>query len=165
MNSAVVNVNSCVCWTVEDIVKLYSYSSELLTFVEVKWVIVKYAISGILIGTVISIGVIKLNQSDGNTLGSRSANTLAADNNFLRQQVGLISLRVSRMEMQARQLNEHANKLHMLLPYRKIVGDTVSSFTNATNGLKSQSLISAARSLRPKFQPRAVCDLNSKIYE
>jgi hypothetical protein len=116
-------------------------------------------------GTAISIGVIKLNQSAGNTLGSRSANTLAAENNFLRQQVSLILPRVNKMEMQARQLNEHANKLHMLLPYLKIVGDTVSSFTNATNELKPQSLISAARSLRPKFQPKAVCDLNSKIYE
>jgi hypothetical protein len=134
-------------------VKLYSYSSELLTFVEAKWVIAKFAIGGILIGIIILFGVIKLNQSVGSAVGSRSANTLAAENNFLRQQVSLILPRVSKMEMQARQLNEHANKLHMLLPCRKIVGGTVSSFTNATNGLKPQSLISAARSFRPWFQP------------
>lgn len=129
--------------------KLYSHSSELLTFVEAKWVITKYVISGILIGSVISFGVMKLNQSSGNALGSRSVSTLAAENNFLRQQVSLISPRVRKMEMQARQLNERANKLHMLLPYREIVGDTVSSFTNTTDGLKSQSLISAARNFRP----------------
>jgi hypothetical protein len=91
----------------------------------------------------------KLNQSSGNALGSYSVSTLAAENNFLRQQVSLISPRVRKMEMQARQLNERANKLHMRLPYRKIVGDTVSSFTNTTDGLKSQSLISAARNFRP----------------
>jgi hypothetical protein len=134
---------------VEGAVKLYSYSSELRTLVEAKGIIAKSAIGGILIGVIILFGVMKLNQSSGNALGSRSANTLVAENNFLRQQVSLISLLVSKMEMQARQLNERANKLHMLLPYRKIVGDTVSSFTDATNGLKPQSLIPSARSFRP----------------
>jgi hypothetical protein len=129
--------------------KLYSYSSELLTFVEAKWVIAKFATGGILIGTVILFGVIKLNQSVGNALGPRSVNTLAAENNFLRQQVSLISPRVSKLEMQARQLNECANKLHMLLQGGKVVGDTVSSFTNATKGFKLQSLIPAAKSFRP----------------
>jgi hypothetical protein len=127
-------------------VKLYSYSSELLTFVETKWVITKFATGGILIGTVILFGVIKLNQSVGNALGSRSVSTLASENNFLRQQVSLISPRVSKLEMQARQLNEHANKLHMLLQGGKVVGDTVSSFTNSTKGFKLQSLITAVKS-------------------
>jgi hypothetical protein len=129
--------------------KLYSYSSGLLTFVEAKWVIAKFAISGILIGIIILFGVIKLNQSVGSVVGSRSANTLTADNNFLRQQVSLILSRVSKLEMQARQLNERANKLHMLLPCRKIVGDTVSSFTNATKGFKFESLIPAEKSFHP----------------
>lgn len=120
--------------------KLYSYSSELLTSVEAKWAIAKFATSGILIGTVILFGVIQLNQSVGITVGSRSANTLAAENNFLRQQVSLISPQVSKLEMQARQLNERFNKLHMLLRGGKVVGDTVSSFTNATIGFKLQSL-------------------------
>lgn|GEM_PF-1374863 len=138
-----------MCWTVEGTLKLYSYSNELLTFVEAKWAIAKFATSGILIGTVILFGAIKLNQSVGYALESRSANTLAAENNFLRQQVSLISPRVSKLEMQARQLSEHGNKLHMFLHRRKIVGNTVSGFTNATNGFKLQSLIPAEKSFHP----------------
>jgi hypothetical protein len=113
-------------------VKLYSYSSELHAFVEATWAIAKFVTGGILVGTVILFGVITLNQSEGNALGSRPANTLAAENDFLRQQLSLISPRVSKLEMQARQLNERANTLHMLLLRRKIVGDTVLSFANAT---------------------------------
>jgi hypothetical protein len=133
---------------VEGTMKLYSYSSELLTFVEVKWVNTKFVIAGILLGIVILLGLINLNQSIGNTLGSRSANTLVAENNFLRYQANLISPRVSKIEMQASQLNEVANEFHMLLPYRKIVGNTVTSFTDATQGFKLQSLIPAEKSFR-----------------
>jgi hypothetical protein len=122
---------------VEGTVKLYSYSIELLTFVEAKWVIAKFAISGILIGTIILFGVIKLNQSVGNVLGSRSANTLAAENNFLRQQVSLISPRVSKLEMQARQLNERANEFHMLLPKYGIAKGEVK---RQVDELKNKSL-------------------------
>lgn len=129
--------------------KLYSYSSELLTFVEAKWAKAKFAACGILIGTIIFFGFIKLDQSVGNVLGSRWANTLAAENGFLRQQISLISPRVSKLEMQARQLDEHADKLQMLLPRRKIAGDTVSRFTYATNGFKLQSLIPSASSYHP----------------
>lgn len=116
-----------------------SYSSELLTFVEAK-----FAACGILMGTIIFFGFIKLDQSVGNVLESRSANTLAAENDFLRQQISLISPRVSKLEMRARQLREHADKLQML-----IAEDTVSRFTYATNGYKLQSVIPVARSFRP----------------
>ena len=138
-----------MCWKVKGAMKRYSYSSDLLELVEAKWVIVKYAISGILIGIVISFGVIKLNQSVGNALGFHSTNTLASENNFLRQQLSLISPGVSKLEMQTRQLNERANELHMLLPRRKIVGETVLKLTNATKEFKSQSLILAMKSYRP----------------
>ncbi len=124
--------------------KLYSYSSELLTFVEAKWAKAKFAACGILIGTIIFFGFIKLDQSVGNVLGSRWANTLAAENGFLCQQISLISPRVSKLEMQARQLDEHADKLQFL-----IVGNTVSRFTYATNGFKLQSLIPSASSYHP----------------
>jgi hypothetical protein len=130
-------------------VKLYSYSSELLTFVEAKRAKAKLAACGILMGTIIFFGFIKLDQSVGNALESRSANTLAAENNFLRQQISLISPRVSKLEMQASQLVERDNRLHMLLHHRMIAGDTVSRFTYATNGLKLQSLIPAVSSFRP----------------
>jgi hypothetical protein len=129
--------------------KLYYYSSKLLTFVETKWVKPKFATVGILIGIVILLGAIKLNQSVGFALGSRSVNTLAAENNFLRQQVSLISPRVSMLEMQATQLNECANNLHLLLHGSKIVGDTVPRFMNATKRFKLQSLVYTAKSSRP----------------
>jgi hypothetical protein len=129
--------------------KLYSYSSKLLTFVEARLIKAKFATVGILIGIVIPLGIMKLNQSAGFTLGSRSASKLAAENNFLRQQVSFISPRVSKMEMQAKQLNEHANKLHTLLHSGKIVGNTVSRFTIANKELKRQSLILATKSYIP----------------
>jgi hypothetical protein len=129
--------------------KLYSYSSELLTFVEAKWAKAKLATIGIVIGTIIFFGFIELNQSVGNAYGSRSAITLAAENNILRQQLRLMSPRVSKLEMQARQLHEHADKLHMLLHRREIVGDTLSRFTYATKGSDRQSLIPAVISFRP----------------
>ena len=129
--------------------KLYSYSSELLTFVEARWAKAKLAACGILIGTIIFFGFIKLDQSIGNPLGSRSANTLAAENNFLRQQISLVSPRVSKLEMQTRQLHEHAGNLQMLLHRRNFAGDTVSGFMYATNGFKRQSLIPAASNFRP----------------
>jgi hypothetical protein len=129
--------------------KLYSYSSKLLTFVETKWVIAKFVTVGVLVWIVILFGVIELNQSVGFALGSRSPSTLMAENNFLRQQVSFISPRVSKMEMQATQLNERANNLHLLLHNGKIIGDTVSRFTNATKEFKPQSLILAMKSSRP----------------
>jgi hypothetical protein len=125
-------------------VKLYSYSSELLTFVEATWAKAKLATCGILIGTIIFFGFIKLDQSVGNVLGSRSAKTLAAENDFLRQQISLISPRVSKLEMRARQLREHADKLQML-----IVGDTLSRFMFATKVSESQSLIPTATNFGP----------------
>jgi hypothetical protein len=130
-------------------VKLYSYSSEILTFVEVKWTLAKFAIGGILFGIVILFGVIKLNQFVGDTLGAHSANTLTSENNFLRQQVSLISQQVNKLEMQARQLNERGDKLHMLLDRRKIVGDMGSSFANATKGVQAPIFYFGGE----KFQP------------
>jgi hypothetical protein len=92
-------------------------------------VIAKCITGGIIIGAIIFFGFIKLNKSVGNVFGFPSANTLAADNNFLRQQVSLISPRVSKLEMQALQLNERANTFRMLLHRRKSVVDTVSSLS------------------------------------
>jgi hypothetical protein len=128
---------------------MYSYSSKLLTFVEAKWVKAKFAAVGILIGIVILFGIMKPNQSVGFAFESRSANILVTENNFLRQQVSLISPRVSMLEMHVRQLDERANNLHLILPHRKIVGDTASSFSNAAKEFKFQSLILMAKSFRP----------------
>ncbi len=129
--------------------KLYSYSSELLTFVEAKWAKAKLATVGILMGTIIFFGFIKLDQSVGNAHGSRSANALAADNDILHQQLCLMSPQVSKLEMQARQLSELDNKLHMLLHRNKIVGDTLSRFTYATKGSELQSSITIQPFLTP----------------
>lgn len=129
--------------------KLYSYSSELLTCVEAKWAKVRSITCGILFGIIIFFGLMKLNQSIGNAFGSHPANTLAAENNLLRQQVSLISPRVSKLEIKARQLNERADELLLLLDSSKIVGDSVSRFTYANNGFELRPLISAAARFRP----------------
>jgi hypothetical protein len=130
-------------------VKLYSYSSKLLTFVEAKWIKAKFAAAGILIGIIIPFGIIKLDQSVSFALGSRSASTLASENNFLRHQVHVITYRVSKFEMQAAQLNERADKLHFLLHDSRILGDTASRFKRADKEIKHQSLIRATKSFHP----------------
>jgi hypothetical protein len=124
--------------------KRYFYSIELLTFVEAKWLITKFVIGGILMGVVILFSVVKLHQSIDDVPGPRPTNTLAAENNFLKQQVNLISPRVNKLEMQTMQLNELDNNLHMLL-HRNIVGDTISSLMHAAKEFKPQPLVSAAK--------------------
>jgi hypothetical protein len=129
-------------------VRLYSYSNKLHTFVEAKWVMTKFAIGGILMG-VILLGVMRLNQSVANALGSRSAETLAAENQILRSQLVLISPRVNELELQAKQLDERVNKLHALLDGRKIVRDTAWRFTNVIKVTQLKPAIPVRASFRP----------------
>jgi hypothetical protein len=121
--------------------KLYSYSSELLKFVEAKWARAKLATCGILIGTIIffSFGFVKLNQSFGDTPESRSANEFASENEILRQQIRMMSPRVSKLKMQVGKLSEQDNKLHLLLDHQEALGGTVRGFTYATKWFKFQS--------------------------
>jgi len=77
--------------------------------VEAKWVLAKFAAAGILIGIILLFGIVKLNESDDAALGSRSAKSLSAENDVLRQQLNLMSPRVSKLEIQAGQLMERAN--------------------------------------------------------
>jgi hypothetical protein len=131
-------------------VKLYSYSSELHTFVEVKWAVAKFAAAGIFIGTAILFGVMRWNQLDDSAPGPRLAITLAAENDMLRQQLSLISPRVRKLEMEAKQLHERANNLQMLFHgAESVFGDTVRSFTNVTKGAKVQSLVPETAGFSP----------------
>ena len=129
--------------------KLYFYSGQVLTFVDAKWTLAKFAAGGILLGILLLFGVVKLNQSVADTLGTHSANALAAENNVLRQQLSLISPRVSKLETQAEELKERATGLRKLLQRHKIVRGTALSFTIATDGPKLRPLMAAARSPRP----------------
>jgi hypothetical protein len=110
--------------------KIYSYSSELLTFVEAKSVTAKYVIAGILVGTAILFGVIELNQTMSLIPGSRSTNTLTAENNFLRQQVGQMTSQVRKLEINAKQLNEQASSLRVHLQECISAGNKDSSAAN-----------------------------------
>jgi len=103
----------------------------------------------ILVGAVILFGVITWNQLDDNAPGSRSASVLVAENDILRQHLSLISPRVRKLETEAKQLHERANKLHMLLHRREAVGDTVRRFTNVTKEPKRQFLIPVTASFSP----------------
>ncbi len=78
--------------------KLYSYSSELLTFVEAKWYRARLATLGVLVGTIMFFGFMKLNQAVGITSGSRLAHRLAEENSALRQESILISPRLSELK-------------------------------------------------------------------
>jgi hypothetical protein len=129
-------------------VRLYTYSNKLHMFVEAKWVMTKFAIGGIIIGFIF-LGVMRLNQSVANALGSRSTETLAVENQILRRQLTLISPRVNDLEMRAKQLDERVNTLHALLGGRKIDRDSAWRFANATKATKPQPVIPVAARFRP----------------
>jgi hypothetical protein len=130
-------------------VKLYSYSSELCKFVEIKWVMAKYVIGGIIIGVIILFCAAKLNQSAGKALGFYSTTTLAAENNFLRYQVNFISAKVSKLEMQVDQLNDAADNYYILFRHLHIPRDTVLRSTNVSKGKIYQPSIYAAKNFSP----------------
>lgn len=129
--------------------KLYVYASVFLTFVEAKWAFAEFASGGILLGTLLLLGVVNLNQSVEIALGSRSANALTAENNILLQQISLIAPRENKLEVQAGQLRDRANKLHELLERRRPVRNSVVSFMNAAEGSKLQPSMAAVRIPRP----------------
>jgi hypothetical protein len=130
-------------------VKVYFYSNESLTFVDAKWGIAKLAVGGIIIGSILFFGFIKLNQVVGITSGSRTAIALASENNVLRQELTLISPRVSKLILKTRELSAQDEKLHLLLFHREMVRDSVTGFTCPTTWLVLQSLNSKASNLRP----------------
>ena len=131
---------------VEGTVKVYTYSSELRSYVEVKWARVKFATGGILVGVVIFFGVFVVDQSAGGAVMSRPAHTLVVENEMLRRQLSSISPRVSWLEMQVRQSQERADELSVLLNCSKIAGGTDSSFRNTVKGSGLRSAILAAKS-------------------
>lgn len=107
------------------------------------------ALGGIIIGSLLLFGFAKMNQSFGNTLESRSAKTLSAENDILRQQLSLISPRVNELELQAKQLEEYSNELSRLLNSREIVGDTAQGSRNAAKRIKLRASAPRTASLRP----------------
>lgn len=131
------------------VLKRRNQPNELQTFVEAKWATAKLIASRILIGNIILFGFIELNQFVGNAIGTRSANTLAAENDNLRQPLRLMSPRLNNLEMQARKLNEPAIELHVLLQRPELVGNGVLSFTNSTEGIELQSFIPTPKSFHP----------------
>jgi hypothetical protein len=116
----------------------------LLTFAEVKWAKAKYGVGGFFIVVIIVFGFMTLHQPIGNALGFRTENKLAVENDIMRQELSLMSPRVSKMERKVRQLGEDDNILHLLVYPRKITGDTVSRFTDASKGSNVQSPVTAA---------------------
>lgn len=122
--------------------KLYSYSVQSHTYVEVKWARLMLTLGGIIIGSLLFFGLAQLNPSFGDTLESRSAKVLSAENDMLRQQLSLISPRVNELERQARQLSR-------LLNSREIVGDPVQGSRNTAKRIKIQASAPRTASLRP----------------
>jgi hypothetical protein len=132
-----------------DRVKIYSYSSELLTFVDAKWTIAKLAVGGVLIGSILFFGFIKLSQATGITPGSRTAIALAAENNILRQEVTSISPRVSMLAVKTRELSTQDDRLHLLFYHQEMVGDSVTGFTSPTKWVVLQPLNPSTTNVSP----------------
>jgi hypothetical protein len=131
------------------IVKIYSYSSELLIFVEEKWVRPKLAVVSALIGISLFFGMIKLNQSAGFTSGARAAKMLVVENSVLRQELIALPPRLSTLEVQTKGLGTQDNDLHALFTHQEIIGDSVTGFTNPGEWLKLNSLNSEAINSHP----------------
>jgi hypothetical protein len=127
-------------------VNLYSYSSESHTFKGARWAALRFALGGMFIGVILISAFIQLDHSIGITRGARSAHALAMENDVLRQQLSVIVPRLSSLEVQAMQLDERANELHMLLDRQTIVGDRVTRVTNAPQKPMPRSLNLAAAS-------------------
>jgi hypothetical protein len=130
-------------------VKIYSYSSELLTFVDAKWTRARLAAFGVLIGTILFYGFIKLNQSVGFTSGARTAKMLAVENNVLRQELISIPPRLKKLEGQTKELCAQDDNFHVLLKHQEIIGDSVTGFTDPGEWLKLQSSNDAAINTHP----------------
>jgi hypothetical protein len=129
--------------------KLYSYSSQRLTVVDAKWTLAKFATGGVLIGIILLFGFLELNPSVGNAIGTRSAGSLAAENEILRQQIILIAPRVSNLELQAGQLRDRSEELRKFLDRSRLVRDSVAKIPKASPGVKFQSLVALSKRPRP----------------
>jgi hypothetical protein len=117
--------------------------------VEAKWTVVKFMSGGVLIGTIFLFGFMELNQSVENTVGTRSANSLSAENDILRQQIDLIAPRLKKLEAQAGQLRDRSDELQKHLDQRQLVGDTIVRIPKATTGSKLLSLVASSKRPRP----------------
>lgn len=106
--------------------RLFFYSNKSHTYVEVKRAIAKLFTGGVLVGSIMFFGLLKMNQFGSNTTGVHSAITLAAENDILRQQLNVLAPRVNELEMQAGQLHECANRIQMLLDRSEAVGNVFS---------------------------------------
>ena len=126
--------------------RLYSYSSEFLTFAEVKWARAKRGAGGFFVVVIIVFGFMTLHEPIGSALGFRTESKLAVENDVMRQELGLMSHRVSKMEGKVRQLHEDDKILHLLVYPGKIIGDTVLRSTDASKVSKVQSPATAAMS-------------------
>jgi hypothetical protein len=117
--------------------------------VEAKWAKTTIAAGGIFLGTILLFGVLEPNQSVVDSRDFRSARALTAENDILRQQIGLISPRLNQLEIQTVQLREHANEFHKLLRRSTIVRDTVFSIANAAQRSKIQASLAAVKNPLP----------------
>jgi hypothetical protein len=105
---------------------------------------------GIFIGAIIFFfGFVALNPSVADVFGSRSPNTVTTENYVLQQQLSLLSPRVSILEIQIRQLHQHADKLQTIVDSSMIFGDNLTRYTSAAEGILPRPLIPAAISYRP----------------
>jgi hypothetical protein len=130
-------------------VNLYYYPGPSVTVVKATWVLTRFVTIGIVIGTLILFGVVKLNESVADTIEAGSMNALKAENVILRQQITLIAPRLTRVEAQADQLRERTNGLHKLLRKRNDVRDRGLSLTSFTGKSGAPFTMVAAKNPLP----------------
>jgi hypothetical protein len=128
-------------------VKLYSYSLDPPGVVEIRWVKTKIAACAAVIGAITFFGFIELGAGDA--AGSHPAEFLASENKILKQELSMMTPRVTKLEVQVKQLSNRANALHELLHRPKIAADSLLRPKYSTKEVEVQSTASVVTGFRP----------------
>ena len=106
--------------------KLYYYSTDTLKFVEAKWAKTKLTALTLVVGAVLVTAVVEINQymDDAMGLGFGRASALAAENAILRDQLRVLSFKLSALDGQLAGLYTQGNEFRVLVDLPQIDEDT-----------------------------------------
>ena len=129
--------------------KLYAYSNELIELVDAKWITIKFALLGILVGSIVFFTVLKLNHSSEKIFRSHLANTFETENYILQEQVNQLTPQVYSLKMQTAHLIVRSGKLDKLLFRSMINSETDSGFNVKAKTFRFQSSLFASVGSQP----------------
>ena len=129
--------------------RIYSYSSESIAFVEIRWMMLKCIVSGALFGAVLFFILFTLYPSEAKIFRSGEANSIEVENVILQRQVDEIVSSTRFLNVQVKHLHEYSGKLDSLLFRSVFPGDTTSALTVEAKIFRFQSLLFASTATMP----------------